>query len=128
MGYPASSGASVLDTAIALLGSDPVTQAPIDAILVELAAVDAVIADSGTTTATSGALKKVDTDVEFYSPKDSAASATVTITAMARGHMLIRRLAQRLGGECLIAADYFTLGLDAGCISVVSCPPEGWCC
>lgn len=112
MGYPATAQ----DTRYAsyypvwaqidLLGLSPVTQTPIESLLTELGTVDAAIAASSVS-APRGALKKVD-EVEFFGPKESMITV---VDALKRGRMLVRRLAQRLGGPQLIADDYFATGL-----------------
>ena len=114
MGYPAVAA----DTRYAsyypiwsqmdLIGMSAVTQAPVEAILAELVTVDAAIAASGTTASTSGALKKVD-ELEWYNTSGSSAAGG---GALSRGRMLVKRLAQRMGGEHLIAADYFGSSLS----------------
>lgn len=119
MGYPAVAA----DTRYAayypiwaqmdLIGQSPVTQTPVEAILTELDAVDVKIAQSGVT-APRGAVKKVD-EIEFFGPKESMVTI---IDAPKRGRMLVRRLAQRLGGVHLIADDYFATGLGNGSVDL----------
>lgn len=92
---------------IDLIGQSATTQAPVEAILTELTAVDVVVASAGTTISSSGDLKKVD-EIEFYPTTTSTSNAG--IGALPRGRMLIKRLAQRMGGEHLIVADYFGSG------------------
>lgn len=89
---------------IDLIGSDPVMQTPIEAILTELAALDTVLATQGASNTNTGALKQVD-EVHFYAPKESAGA--MSVGALQRARMLVRRLAQRMGGDHLIAGDYF---------------------
>lgn len=121
LGYPALAagtryaGYYPIYSQIDLVGGDPVTQAPVEAILAELVTVDVAIAAGGSAAGagTYGALKKVD-EVEFYSAKDSLLQSSDVITAMKRAHMLVRRLAQRMGGEKFILADYFATGSAAG--------------
>lgn len=88
-----------------LIGGDPVTQAPVDALLVELDALDAVLAAAGTTIKASGALKRVD-EIEFYDSSIDP-STQVGVGTARRVNVLVRRLAQRMGGEHLIMGDYF---------------------
>lgn len=92
---------------IDLIGGSATTQAPVDAILTELAAVDVVLATAATTTSSSGDLKQVD-EIHFYPTSESTTSGGVG--AMSRARMLVKRLAQRMGGEELIVADYFGAG------------------
>lgn len=94
---------------IDLMGADPVMQAPIEAILTELVAIDAVIAADGASNANTGAIRQVD-EVQFFAPGES--QGFVSVGALKRGRMLVRRLAQRLGGEHLIVADYFGTGVS----------------
>jgi len=98
---------SMLDT----IGADSDAQTIVEAILTELATVDAAVASSGSSSATYGALKKVD-EVEFYSTADGSGSDTVG--ALKRGRMLVRRLAQRIAGrhwQEVIHDDYFATSL-----------------
>ena len=121
LGYPALdagtryAGYYPIYSQIDLVGNDPVTQAPVEAILTELAAVDVAIAAGGSAAGagTYGALKKAD-EAEFYSAKDSLLQASDVVTAMKRARMLVRRLAQRMGGEQFIIADYFGTGSSGG--------------
>jgi hypothetical protein len=119
MGYPATAQDSryasyyPIWAQIDLLGQSPVTQTPIEALLAELVTVDAAIAASSVTAA-RGALKKVD-EVEFFGPKESMITV---VDSLRRGRMLVRRLAQRLGGAHLIADDYFSTGIGSASIDV----------
>lgn len=96
---------------IDLIGGDPVTQAPVEAILVELAALDIVLATAGSTTNATGMLKAVD-EVQFYNAQESA--GIIAPGTLQRARMLVRRLAQRMGGEQFIIADYFAMGVSGG--------------
>lgn len=119
LGYPAVSAGTryaayyPVFSQIDLVGGDPVTQAPVEALLTEIAAIDVIIAGMGAATASYGAVKQVD-EVEFFSPKESYATPTDLVTTMRRAHMLVKRLAQRMGGEHFIIADYFGSGAPAG--------------
>lgn len=110
LGYPATSQDTryasyyPIWAQIDLLGLDPVTQTPIEALLTELVAIDAVV--SASSNAPRGAVKKVD-EIEFFGPKDSMITV---VDAVKRGRMLIVRLAQRCGGKHLIVGDYFDTG------------------
>lgn len=94
-----------------LIGSDPVLQAPVEAILTELVALDTVLASDGAANANTGAVRQVD-EVQFFSPKES--QGAMSLGALKRARMLVRRLAQRMGGEHFIASDYFGTGLAVG--------------
>jgi hypothetical protein len=104
LGYPAGyyQYNTPLEGMMDKVGGIAVEQASVEAILTELATVDAALADSGTTTTVSGALKRAD-DIEFY-PAGSS-STMGAIGAMNRGRMLVERLRQRFGVE--IMGDYF---------------------
>lgn len=117
-----------------LISTDPVLQAPIDAILAELVTVDGAVAAAGATTTTTGALKKVD-EVEFHPPTVLTTALATVVNAIKRGRMLIRRLAQRIGSPLggpfrylFIVGDYFDL-LDPRppvVLGVSSEPRRGW--
>ena len=119
LGYPALAadtryaGYYPVYSQIDLIGGDPVTQAPVEALLVEIAALDVIVAAQGTITSSQGALKKVD-EVEFYAPKDSLLTVSDIVTTLRRCRMLVKRLAQRMGGEHFIIADYFATGGGSG--------------
>lgn len=100
-----------LESMIDKVGVVPAEQAAVESILVELAAVDVVIAAGGSTVGAGsyGALKQVD-EVQFYSAKDSLLQASDVITAMKRARMLVGRLADAMGGRGIIKADYFATG------------------
>lgn len=105
LGYPAAFRdqnyqlESMMDT----VGANAIEQASVEAILTELATIDTALASSGSSTASYGALKQVD-EVQFYDISD--ASSTGTVDTLARGKMLIARLARRFGIQPL--ADYFS--------------------
>lgn len=103
---------SMLDT----IGSNAVEQASVEAILTELVTIDATIgSSSSTSTASYGALKKVD-EVEFYDANSSTGSND-TVTALRRAKMLVERLRQRFGVE--LAGNYFgTIQMGDGSIAL----------
>lgn len=70
-------------------------------ILVELATVDGVLAQSGLSVSAQGTLKKVD-EIEWYNTTTGAANGS---GALARGRMLITRLSVMLGVP--LYGDYF---------------------
>ncbi len=119
---------AAINSRLDLISADPVLQAPIDAILLELATVDTAVASAGATVSAAGTLKKVD-EIEFYQPtKTTALYGAGIVDAIHRGRMLIRRLAQRLGGKSLIVADYFDL-LDprpSFVVRITSLAARGW--
>lgn len=131
LGYEVESAASysvftLLNERVDLISADPVLQTPIDAILLEIAAIDLIVASAGTSISAAGGLKKVD-EVEFFDPNQAsiqAAGTNTAVDAIKRGRMLIKRLAQRLGGERFILADYFSL-FSIG-VTSVSRPARGW--
>lgn len=97
---------SMLDKVGAIAGE----QLAVEAILTELATIDAVVAAAGATAA-RGALKKVD-EVEFYSPRESQITV---VDAVRRGRMLINRLASRFGfARSDLPSDYFGSGSPGG--------------
>ncbi len=111
LGYPAAFRdqnyqlESMMDT----VGANAVEQASVEAILTELATVDAAIASSGLTTYETGPLKAVD-EIEFHAP--GASSSTDSVSAMKRARMLVERLRQRFGVP--LAGDYFGTGRAIG--------------
>lgn len=129
LGYEAEPAASYtasanLSARVDLISADPVLQAPVDALLLEIAAVDLVVATGGTQLSSSGPLKAVD-EVQFYQVEQTNVFADTSVDAIKRGRMLIKRLAQRLGGQYLIIADYFSL-FERPSPSLVSRPLRGW--
>lgn len=69
-------------------------------LLTKIAAVDTALAaaSSGGSSATYGAIKKVD-EIEFFSPADSSGSTTSTVSGIAYGEVLIERLRALFGIE-----------------------------
>lgn len=63
--------------------------------------------ESSGTTATYGAIRKVD-EVEFFEPKDGSDASASTITLVEQGRVLIARIARALGvSDFLPHGDYF---------------------
>jgi hypothetical protein len=83
-----------LESMLGLVGDGAERQATVEAILTELAAVDAALASSGASAAARGALKKVD-EIEWH--PITADDSGSTVTAKERGQILIHRLARRFG-------------------------------
>lgn len=77
------------------IGSNAVEQASVEAILTEIATVDAGIAGQSATGIAQGLLKKAD-EVEFYNYQDSGGTAVI-IPPIKRGKQLVVRLAKRFG-------------------------------
>jgi len=81
------------------LGTLTVTQeAEVDAILVEIAALDAVLSQLGASTASTGSIKRAD-EVEFYpvNANSSGAASSAQDNAISQGRRLIGRLSIMLG-------------------------------
>jgi hypothetical protein len=104
---------TVFESMLDKIGGVSVEQTAVEAILTELATIDAVVAASGSRGVGTGALKKVD-EVEFYSPKDSSGQTTA-VDAVRRGRILINRLASRFGfTRAELPSDYFGTGGPSG--------------
>lgn len=106
---------SRLESMMDLVGSNPTDQAQVEEWLDRLAEIDASLtsSESSSTTATYGALKKVDGDVEFYEPTGNSAESSLSLVE--QGRTLIGRLARVFGvSDHLPIADYFTAARPAG--------------
>jgi hypothetical protein len=98
-----------LESMMNLVGSDATDQAQIDEWLERLAEIDESLTGeaAASTTATYGALKKVD-EVEFYDTSDDSGSSTGTLTLVEQGRTLIGRIARAMGvSDYLPIGDYF---------------------
>jgi redox-regulated HSP33 family molecular chaperone len=107
LGYPAAFRDQTyqLESMMDTVGDNATEQASVEAILTELATVDAALAAAGTSAQVMGALKAVD-EIEFHAATGS--TATDSMTAMKRAKMLVERLRQRFGVP--LAGDYFGTG------------------
>ena len=100
---------SRLESMMNLVGQNATDQAEIEGWLTRLGEIDTALLGSGssTTTATYGALKKVD-EVEFYEPTDDSSTGASTIALVEQGRVLIHRIARALGvSDVLPHGDYF---------------------
>jgi hypothetical protein len=96
-----------LESMINKVGADPTDEAEVTAWLAELAVIDETVASDGATSHTHGALKKVD-EVEFH-PITADSAVAVSVGAIDRGRMIIKRLARALGvDDVLPNGDYFS--------------------
>jgi hypothetical protein len=104
-----------LESMMNLVGSDATDQAQIDTWLTELTALEAAIAaGTSASSATYGALRKVD-EVEFFSPEESGGSAGTSTSAADRGTVLIQRIARALGvSDYLPIGNYFKATVRSG--------------
>lgn len=104
-----------LESMMNLVGDNATDSAQVIAWITRLDAIDAALTGaSATSTATYGALKKVD-EVEFYEPSDGASSAAGSIGLVDQGRTLIGRIARALGvSDVLPHEDYFSAGRSIG--------------
>jgi hypothetical protein len=79
------------------VGGSAVEQTAVETILTELVTIDAVIATAGASASSTGSLKAITGDVEWYNTTTESNGASVD--AMGRGKMLIERLRQSFGVE-----------------------------
>jgi hypothetical protein len=104
LGYPSLLDSNTdykLESMLDTIGSQPSEQATVEAILTELATLDAAIATGSTTVDARGAVKRAD-EVEFFGPHESGGGVT---SAKSRARTLCGRLSMRLGVP--LAGDYF---------------------
>lgn len=80
-----------LESMIDKVGSSAAEQAAVETILAELVTVDAALASSGSSSTTTGGLKKLD-EIEWYDVTTETVASTVD--ALTRGKMLVERLRQ----------------------------------
>jgi hypothetical protein len=85
-----------LESMMDKVGSSAAEQSAVETILAELVTVDAALASSGSTSTTTGGLKKVD-EIEWYDVTTETVSSSVD--ALSRGKMLVERLRQCFGVE-----------------------------
>jgi hypothetical protein len=85
-----------LESMMDKVGGSVDEQAAVVTILAELVTVDAALASSGSTSTSTGGIKKLD-EIEFYDVTTETVSASVD--AHTRGKMLIERLRQCFGVE-----------------------------
>lgn len=78
------------------IGTSTVAQASVEALLTAIAGIDVAIAGTVSSGVTTGALKAVVGDVEWYDYTSSGGSE-VLIPPKQRGRMLVGRLAKRFG-------------------------------
>lgn len=105
-----------LESMIDLVGTNATDQEQIEDWLDRLAEIDSALtgSSSSTTTATYGALKKVD-EVEFYEPSDSSSESSGSLSLVTQGRTLIKRLARAFGvNDYLPIGDYFGASLPMG--------------
>jgi hypothetical protein len=98
-----------LEGALDTVGGNAEAVTHVTAWLTELTSIDTnlVVTVGGGASASYGALKKVD-EIEFYAPEDSGGSSESTVGALARGRMLIQRIARILGvSDVMPVGDYF---------------------
>lgn len=95
-----------LESMMEKVGADATDSAEVIAWLTRLTAIDAAVTGDSSSSATYGALKKVD-EVEFYNVTDGSASGN-TIGLVNQGRVLINRLARAFGmDDTLPNGDYF---------------------
>lgn len=85
-----------LESMMDKVGGNSVEQASVETLLTAIAAIDTAIASTVTSGVTTGALKAVVGDVEWYNYTESGGSE-VLIPPKQRGKMLVARLAKRFG-------------------------------
>jgi hypothetical protein len=108
-----------LESVMDLVGSNATDQAEVDEWLLRLTEIDDALVgvsgtgsgSGGTTTATFGALKRVD-EIEFHPPSDSDSGGgggeATSLTLIQQGRALIDRLARAFGvSDYLPVGDYF---------------------
>lgn len=94
------------------VGASAPEQAAVESILTELATIDAALATAGTATSSAGTLAQVD-EIRWHPV--TAESQSVSIDAMARGKMLINRLAASFGFKTdELPSLYFAKGSSRG--------------
>jgi hypothetical protein len=96
-----------LESMMDLVGDDATAKAQIETWLARLAVIDTTLtgAAASGTSATYGALKKLD-EIEFYEPSDDSGNSDAdTISLVSQGRTLIARIARALG-----VADYLPIG------------------
>lgn len=95
-----------LESMMDLVGSNATDQAQIDAWLLRLADIDAALTGDASSTATYGAIKKVD-EVEFFAPTEQQEGSN-TLSLVTQGRTIIGRIARALGvSDYLPIGDYF---------------------
>ncbi|HEY3497132.1 MAG TPA: hypothetical protein VGK73_20680 [Polyangiaceae bacterium] len=103
---------SRFESAMDTVGNDSTAQARVEAIMSELAIIDAALATAGTATVSTGTLAKVD-EIEWHPV--TAESQSVSIDAQVRGRMLINRLAAAFGFKTdELPSLYFSKGSSGG--------------
>lgn len=97
-----------LESMMDQVGSNATDQAEVETWLTRLVAIDtALTSSSSSSTATYGALRKVD-EIEFYEPSDDSSAGAGNISLVDQGRVLIQRLARAFGvSDVLPIGDYF---------------------